>query len=275
MTIHTKKWKEAKREELSVLANEYSFIAVATLEELPANIVSVLRKRLSGKAELRVVKTRVIQKAFKESKVDTSKLDPYISKSILVIFSKINPFELFSFVKKNKGSASARENDVPDSDILVQAGDTGLAPGPALSILKAAGLEVKVAGPTISISKDKVVAKKGEPIKKEVADVLGKLNIKPMKIGMKIIGVLDKSENMFYPASALDVDEEELFNKFVLATQQATNLAVNAEIFGEGFDELIVVKAERESKALKNAVDSSAPKETEQPKEAEQPAQVQ
>ncbi|MFA5125884.1 MAG: 50S ribosomal protein L10 [archaeon] len=259
MTSHTKKWKADKRVELSELAKSHKIIAIATLDKLPASIVSVLRKRLSGKAELRVCKTRVVQRALKESGIDTSKLDAYVSKSILVIFSKINPFELFSFVKKNKGSAAAKEGDIADLDILVQAGDTGLPPGPALSTLKGAGLEVKVAGPTISISKDKIVAKKGEAIKKEVADVLGKLNIKPIKIGMKIIGVMDLNENMFYPAEALDVDEEELLNKFVLAHQQALNLAVNAEIFEDEAVELIVVKAEREAKALQKAVDSSAP----------------
>jgi large subunit ribosomal protein L10 len=258
MTSHTKKWKATKREELTKLAKDYPIMAVATLNELPANIVSVLRKRLKGKAELRVVKTRVVKIALKDSKVDTSKLDPYIKESVVMIFSKINPFELFSFVKKNKGSAAAREGDIADADILVQAGDTGLPPGPALSTLKGAGLEVKVAGPTISISKDKVVAKKGEAIKKEVADVLGKLNIKPIKIGMKIIGVLDRTENMFYSAEALDVDEEELFNKFVLAHSQAMNLAVNAVIFEEEAVEMIVVKAEREAKAVQKALDSTA-----------------
>ena len=259
MTSHTKKWKANKRVEIAILAKDYPFIAIATLNALPASITSVLKKRLKGKAEFRVAKTRVIRKAFVESGIDTSKIDAVVAESILVIFSKINPFELFSFVKKNKGSAAAKEGDIADNDILVQAGDTGLPPGPALSTLKAAGLEVKVAGPTIAISKDKVVAKKGEPIKKEVAEVLGKLNIKPIKIGMKIIGVLDRADDVFYPEAALDIDEDELFEKFVLAYQQGVNLSVNAEIYNEVSTELIVVKAQREASGVKAAVDADAP----------------
>ncbi|MDD4467610.1 MAG: 50S ribosomal protein L10 [Candidatus ainarchaeum sp.] len=262
MTSHTKKWKSQKKEEIIELVKNYPVIAVATLNGLPASITSVLRKKLNGKAEVRVAKTRVVKKAFADSGVDTSKIDSIVSESVLIVFSKINPFELFSFVKKNKGSAAAREGDVADNDILVRAGDTGLPPGPALSTLKAAGLEVKVAGPTISISKDKVVAKKGEPIKKEVAEVLGKLNIKPMKIGMKIIGVLDKADDMFYSASALDMDEEELFEKFILAHQQMVNLSVNAEIFNEVSTELIVVKAQREATGLDKAISESNPSES-------------
>ena len=262
MTSHARKWKSQKKDEIVELVKSYPVIAVATLDGLPANIASVLRKKLKGKAEVRVAKTRVIKKAFADSGVDTSKIDHIINESVLLIFSKINPFELFSFVKKNKGDAAAKEGDVADKDILIQAGDTGLRRGPALSTLKAAGLEVKVAGPTISVSKDKVVAKKGEAIKKEVADVLGKLNIKPMKIGMKILGVLDKTEDMYYSASALDMDEEELFEKFILAHQQMVNLSVNAEIFNEVSTELIVVKAQREASGLEKAINESNPSES-------------
>jgi large subunit ribosomal protein L10 len=113
-------------------------------------------------------------------------------------------------------------------------------------------------GPTISITADKVVTKKGEAVSKEVADVLSKLNIMPMKIGMKIIGVLDRTEGQYYTSSVLDVDEEELFNKFVLAYQQAFNLAVNAEYYCDASIEAIIMKAQREAKAVKEATDKAS-----------------
>ncbi|HNV01513.1 MAG TPA: 50S ribosomal protein L10 [archaeon] len=256
MTSHTKKWKSAKREEVAKLAKEYPFIAVATLEKLPSRIIAVLRKRLHGEATIIVAKTRVIKKALEEAGIKDEKLNTEVNKSVAVIFSKKNPFELFSFVKKNKGEAFAKTGDIADNDILVQAGDTGLPPGPALSTLKAAGLQVKMAGPTISVSADKVVTKKGDSVTKEVADVLSKLNIKPMRVGMKIIGVLDKNENCYYSGLALDVDEEELFNKFVLAYGQAFNLAVNAEYYTDATIETILIKAQREAKALNDSLNS-------------------
>ena len=261
MTSHNRAWKEAKKEELLKLSQDYPFIAVATLNELPASIVSVLRKRLAGEAVIKVAKTRVVKLAFADSQADTSKLDEHVTDSVAIIFSKKNPFELFSFIKKNKGEASAKAGDIAPQDILVQAGDTGLPPGPALTPLKAAGLKVAVQGPTISIVKDKIVTKKDEEITEPVADVLGKLNIKPMKVGMKVLGVLDKEENSFYSAEALDVDEEELFNKFVLAYQNAINLCVNAEIFNDASAELIVIKAQREANAIQEATGVEAPVE--------------
>lgn len=269
MTSHDKKWKSAKREEIAKLAKEYPIIAVATLEQLPANIMSLVRKRLNTDAKIVVAKTRVIKKAFEESGIDTKKLDPLVKESVAIIFSKKNPFELFSFIKKNKGEATAKEGDIAESDIIVQAGDTGLPPGPALSSLKAAGLKVAVQGPTISVTTDKVVTKKGEAVNKDVADVLSKLNMKPMKIGMNVLGVLEKETNDFYDSSVLDVDEEELFNNFIRAYQHALNLSVESEYFNDKSVELIVIKAARAAKAVNEAT-TSEEKESEVEKEAEE-----
>ncbi|MDD4251398.1 MAG: 50S ribosomal protein L10 [Candidatus ainarchaeum sp.] len=263
MTSHIRKWKEVKKEEIIGLVKEYPFVAVATLDGLPANILSVLRKKLFVDAKIIVAKTRVVQLAFKESGVDTKKLDSTVKESIAIIFSKKNPFELFSFIKKNKGETTAKEGDIAEQDIIIQAGDTGLPPGPALSTLKGVGLKVMVQGPTISIVTDKVVVKKGEPISLQLADVLSKLNMKPMHIGMSILGVFDKLDNEFYSAQVLDVDEEELFNKFVLAYRQALNLSVNAQYFNSDSAELIVIKAQREANAINAIIGNTSDKSNE------------
>jgi large subunit ribosomal protein L10 len=258
MTSHNRKWKENKKELVIKLAKEYPVIAVAPLDGLAANIISKLRKKLDSEGVIVIAKTRVVALALKESGVDTSKIDHLVSESIAVIFSKKNPFELFSFIKTNKCEAFAKVGNVADQDIVIQEGDTGLPPGPALSTLKGAGLKVQVKGATIAITADKVVTKKGETVTQEVADVLAKLNLKPIKAGMTINGILDKNENEFFSADILDVDEEELFNKFVLAYQQALNLCVNATIFNDASTELIVIKAEREAKAVNSMVDASS-----------------
>ncbi|MFA5764291.1 MAG: 50S ribosomal protein L10 [archaeon] len=270
MTTHTRVWKETKKAEIIALAKEYPFIAVVTLEQLPANIVSVLRKRLYGEAKIIVAKTRVIQKAFAESGVDTTKLNDSVKESVAIIFSKKNPFELFSFVKKNKGDAAAKIGDIAEADIIIQAGDTGLPPGPALSTLKAVGLKVQVAGPTIAITADKVVTKKGEEVTKEVVDVLGKLNMKPMKVGMSIMGVFDKADDTYYLSNVLDIDEEELFNKFVIAYQNALNLSVNAGYYNDESTEIILIKAQREANAVNKEIEGASPKAKEEASEVKE-----
>ena len=103
MTSHTKKWKHSKKEEVVKLAKEYPFIAVATLEKLPSRIIAILRKRLHGEATIVVAKTRVIQKALEEAGIKDEKLNAEVNKSVAIIFQK-NPFELYSFVKEQRGS---------------------------------------------------------------------------------------------------------------------------------------------------------------------------
>lgn len=248
MTSHTLKWKEKQLQELKLLADKHPVIAVASLSMFPANLFQEIRKKLHDKADIRVSKTRVIKKAFEQTKLKDSPLLDKIEGSIGIIFTDMNPFELYGFLKKNKGDAPAKTGTIAPNDIVVTAGDTGLPPGPALSDLKAAGLNVKVAGPTIEVTEDKVVTKKGEPVSEAVAGTLAKLDIKPIKIGMNLSAVLEKGE-LFLP-EVLDIDTEEVYSNFQRAYQNSFNLAFNISYITEDTLPLLISKAFRESKGL-------------------------
>ncbi len=248
MTIHTAPWKKAQLEELTKLANEYPVIAVASLRTFPASLFQQLRKKLRGKAEIRVSKTRVIRKAFEQSSVDSKKLNSYVNDSIAIIFTSMNPFEIYAFLKKNKGDVAAKEGTTAQEDIVVPAGDTGLPPGPALSDLKGAGLKVRVQGATISIAEDKVVTKKGEVVNAAVAGTLSKLGIKPLKVGLNIVACYENKE--VFEGDVLNIDEEETRNNFIKAYTQAFNLAFNAGYFIKEIIPLLLQKAFRDSKAV-------------------------
>ncbi len=247
MTSHTKNWKENQFNELRKLAEKYPVIAIADINMFPADLFAIMRKKLANKAVVKVSKTRVIKKAFEGLK-DKEKLSEYMTKSCAIIFTEMNPFELFAFLKKNKGKVSAKEGAIAEENIIIPAGDTGLPPGPALSDLKAAGLKVAVQGPTISIVADKVVTKAGEPVSKAVAGTLSKLNIKPFKVGLSIVAAYE-GENVFI-SDVLDIDTDQVFANFVSAHQKAFNLAFNAGIFTSETTELLVVKAYNDAKAV-------------------------
>ena len=248
MTSHTVAWKKAQLEELTTLANQYPVVAVASLRSFPASLFQGLRKKLKGKAEIRVSKTRVIRKAFEQSSLDSEKLNSYVNDSVAIIFTSMNPFEIYAFLKKNKGDVSAKEGSLAQNDIIVPAGDTGLPPGPALSDLKGAGLKVMVQGATISIAEDKVVTKKGEPVSAAVAGTLSKLGIKPVKVGLNIVACYENKE--VFEGDVLNIDEEEVRSNFIKAYTQAFNLAFNAGYFIKETIPLLLQKAFRESKAV-------------------------
>lgn len=252
MTNHTKKWKHAEVARLEQLAKKYPVVAVADLSGFPANLHGALKVKLAGKAVLTVSKRKIIQRALQNAGVNDA-ITKDLKGSTAVLFSNINPFELYALVKQSSGKVSAKEGQIAPEDLIIPAGDTGLPPGPALSDLKGAGLNVRVQGATIAVMEDKVVTKKGEVITAPVVNVLGKFGIKPIKLRLNVTQVLEGKE--LFAASTLDIDEEAIFAQFMKAEQQAFNLAVNAVIFTEKSTPVIVTKAFREAKQV--ALDSN------------------
>src|SRR3989344_6069677 len=206
-----------------------------------------IRKKLHGKAVIKVSKTKVLRMALKGHN-HAAQLTDFAQDNCAVIFTNMNPFELFGFLKKNKGKVAAKVGAIADDDIIIPAGDTGLPPGPALSDLKGAGLKVAVQGATIAIMEDKVVTKKGEAVSAPVAGTLSKLNVMPFKVGMKLIAAIEGSQ--LFRAEILDIDTEKIFANFMAAHRGAFNVAVHAGVTNKATIEHLVSKAFSNSKAV-------------------------
>ena len=251
MKTHTKKWKEAQVAPLAQEIKQYSVIGIADLNKYPSNLLQQLKVKLAGKAKIKVSKGAVIERALKEAK-KFEELKGHLSGSKALIMTNMDPFELYGLLKKYRGKVSAKVGGIADNDIIIPAGDTGLPPGPALSDLKAAGLNVRVQGATISIVADKVVTKKGEAVSAPVAGTLNKLKIKPMKLQLNLEAALKGKE--IFLKDILNVDTDAMFQKFVQAYQQALNLAVNSGYPTPKALEIMIMKAELNAKALSSMI---------------------
>lgn len=247
MKTHQMKWKEKEVELITPMLNKYSVVGIGDLSGTPASLLQKLRKKLYGKAVVRVSKTRIIKKALANTKGKEA-LNSLLKDSCVLVLTDLDPFEVYSLVKRNRTKAFAKAGYIADDDIIVPAGDTGLPPGPALSDLKGAGLQIKIQGPTIAVTQDKVVTKKGEAVTPPVANVLSKLDIKPVKIGLKLVGVFEKGAIL--DASVLDIDVDKVIDDFARAHTMALNLAFNAEIFNSYTTPLLVAKAFMDAKGL-------------------------
>ena len=248
MRSHTRHWKEKQLAELKKLIDESRVVAVANIENIPASLFQELREKLIGTASIKVSKRRLIAKALSESKYKGLGLEKYIKGQIALITSNIDPFELYSILKKNKVKTYLRAGSIADKDIVVPAGDTGLAPGPDLSILKAANIPAVMKGSSIQVPKDTVVVRKGEQVTQEVANALIKLDIKPAEIMLKILAASDGST--IYEASVLDIDAEKFEQDLIACYRNAFNLAFNIEYIMPQNIELFLQKAFSEAKAL-------------------------
>ena len=248
MTRHSRKWKETQLAELQRLAEEYPVIAVASLTGFPGALAKEIRKKLQGKAVVKVCKTRVVSKAFMQSKANAAPLNEHLKGSIAIIFSKMNPFELYAVLKKSRVSMPAYAGLIATDDILVPAGDTGLPPGPALSDLKAAGLKTAIQGGTIAVIEDKIVAKKGEAVSAGVAGALSKLGIKPVKVSLKVMACLEKGQ--VFLGSVLNIDTEKVMQDFTIAARNALSIAVEAAYFTKGTATALLAKGFKSAKAV-------------------------
>ncbi len=243
--------REKKKEMMEKAAEalrRYPVVAVATLQNLPSRQFNAAKKKMREQAEVVVARTTIISKAIEKARPELKELEKYFSGSTAVILTNLSPFKLYKMIAQSKGKAPAKPGSVAPVDIIVPAGETSLAPGPVLSELKQAKIEAKIQGPRVVITRDCLVARKGEVISEPVAKALAKLGIEPMEIGLAVTAVWENGT--IYLPEVLAVDEARLFEEISQAHWAALNLAVQAGLFEKETIILVVGKAYREALAL-------------------------
>ena len=235
----------------------YPVIAVASIASLPSRHYNLIKKKTRGKAKIDFARHTLLIRALQEAKPEAKELEQYLCNGAVLVFSDLNAFKLFNLFKQNKSKTAAKPGAIAPNDITVSAGETNLAPGPVLTELKQAKIDAKIQGQKIVITKDVVVAKKGNPIPEAVTKILSKLGIEPMEIGMQVIAVYDNG--VLYKGDVLDIDTASVFANLVAGVQHAINLSVSAEIFNPQSTPYIISKAAREAIALSKAIEAKKP----------------
>ena len=243
---------ERKKETLKSLIKEiddYPVIGIVDMHNLPARQLHHIKEQLKGKAVISMIKKRVIKLALEQSKKSNiSKLTEHIQNQPAMLFSEGNPFELAQVIAKSKSKASAKAGDIAPDRIVIPAGPTNLPPGPAIGELQRAKIQAGVEGDKIVVKKEAVVAKKGDEITAELADLLSKLNIEPMEISLNLIAVWD--DGMVFGREILFVPKEHYVEQLQSGYASALNLAINIGLVTPETLPLLLTKAHREAMAL-------------------------
>ncbi len=221
-------------------------IGIVDVNKLPSSQYQELRKKLNDKAKIRVVKKRVLLKVLDKLNMP-EKLKEYVKKSVIVglLTTEENPFRLYKIAERSKSMTFAKAGDIAPQDIVVPAGDTGLPPGPIISEFKAAGIKARIQGNSIVVQEDSLIAKEGEILDEQKANILMKLNIKPIPIGLNIVAMYE--DGVVYDSSLLSIDEEQYFNDIVTASRQALNLAYNIDYYTSEVVELKIIDAQQKA----------------------------
>jgi large subunit ribosomal protein L10 len=277
-THHLPAWKKEEVEEIKKNAAKYTLVGLVDMYGIPAAQVQQIRRNLRGKAVIKVVRNTLIEHALGEIGGKTAGLSRFISGHSAMIFTNDNPFRLFKALEKTKTKMAAKPGETAPEDIVIEKGPTSFKPGPIVGELQQAGIPAAIEGGKVKIRETKTIVKKGAVISQKVADVLVKLDIKPMDVGLALQAAFYEGD--VYEPGVLAIDETAILAQVQLAAQQAFNLSVNAAIptketvvpiltravrearglaieaaiYEKDVVDAIIGKAQRESMALKNIV---------------------
>ncbi|MBI2134122.1 50S ribosomal protein L10 [Candidatus Woesearchaeota archaeon] len=245
------KYKIERVDELAGLIRPYPFVGIVNMENIPAPQLQRMRSQLKDKLLISMSKKRLINLSIDASEKDKkgiSELKKFITGMPALLFTKENPFKLASILKKSKTSAPAKAGQVSPRDIVIPAGPTQFAPGPIISELSAVGLKTGVEGGKVSIRQEQILVREGEKINQKVADVMAKLAIHPMEIGLDLVAIYENGT--IYTKDVLAVDEQQYINDIKLTFSQARNLSVYIAFPTKDSINAIIGKAHNDAKSL-------------------------
>ncbi|MEM4271797.1 MAG: 50S ribosomal protein L10 [Candidatus Pacearchaeota archaeon] len=226
-------------------------IGILNMQSLPAAQLQQMRGKLRKDVEIFMTKKRLMKIALeqvKDKKKNITALKDYLTGMPALLFTKENPFRLYKILSQSKSPAPAKPGDIAPNDIVVPAGVTPFAPGPIISEFSGAGLKTIVQEGKVAIKEDTVVARKGEAIKKKIADILMKLNIQPMEIGLDLVAIYE--DGIIYGKDVLAIDEKAFMENLLKCICQADALSIEAGYITKDNAERFIIKAFREAKEV-------------------------
>ena len=239
--------------DLANLMKRNRTIMIASSRGLPGRQFNEIKKKMRGLAELKVAKKSAISKAIEATEKGSIQiLKQHLDADYVLLFSDTEPFELSSILMDFQSSRRAKTGDIAPFDIEVEPGPTDLVAGPAISELSGVGLKVKVTDGKLEIIKGSIVAKSGEAIKANVASVLSKLNVSPMKVGFIPIIAYDAKEDKTY--SNLIIDKAGTLDKVRELVRKALGFAINIKYPTQKTVIYFIARAGREEKAIKKLI---------------------
>ena len=238
------KKKKKELENLLEISKRYRSFAILDLRKNKNNLQQKIRreiKKING--VVKFVRKAIINKFFSELGLKKS-----VDFPTAIVLANEEPYNLFNILMENNIDVAAKPFDIAPFDIIAKAGETKLQPGPALSKLKAAGLNVKVEKGKIVIAKDSVIVKANEIISEEKAQIMQMLGIKPFKAEPNVVFAYDISNKLLYEKDVLSITKEKIINDIKEIMKSVKNMAINASIPSLLSINELLIKSFREAK---------------------------
>jgi len=208
------------------LLDEYQKILIVTADNVGSNQMQQIRRALRGKAVLLMGKNTMIRKAIRDHFGTTPQLDsilPYVHGNIGFVFTNGDLSEIRSKISELKVEAAAKAGAISPIDVIVPNGGTNMEPTKT-SFFQALSIPTRINRGMIEIINDVHLLKPGQKVTLSQAALLQMLGIRPFKYGLKVTTVYDNGT--VYPASVLDLTDEDLLKKFFQGVSNVTALSL-------------------------------------------------
>jgi len=245
---HVAEWKFKEVEDLTKIIKDNSVIGIAEIGSIPAPQMQQMRENLREKMVIRSSKNTLIFRAIDDSEKnvkDITALKDIVTGQTALIATDLNPFQLFNKLKETRSKAPARGGEIAPEDIMVKKGDTPFKPGPIVGDLQKVGIPASIQGGKVVIKKDKVLVKEGEIISSDIAQMITRLEIYPIEIGISLHGCYE--DGFIFKPDVLDIDMDQYMSQVRLAASSAFNLAVETAWVNKLTIKPLIMKAYRDS----------------------------
>jgi large subunit ribosomal protein L10 len=226
---HVAQWKHGEVTELTSLMTHHKIVGIIDIGGIPAPQLQQMRGNIRKKAEIRSGKNTLLLKALDEAEkqmTGISALKEAVTGQAALIVADVNPFALFKEIKATRTNAPAKGGETASHDIEVKAGDTPFKPGPIVGELQKAGIPAAITEGKVIIKSDKVLIEAGQKIPPELAQMLSRLDIFPVELGLNLHAVFENGS--IYRPDVLDIDMDRFIGQLRTASLTALGLSMEA-----------------------------------------------
>jgi len=248
---HVAKWKFDEVEQITNLLLNKKIVGIAEIGGIPAPQLQKMRENIRDNAQIRCVKNSLILRALDEADKKVKGINGLkneIKGQAAIISTDLNPFKLFKEIKTTRTMAPAKGGETATHDIEVKTGDTPFKPGPVVGELQKVGIPAAIQEGKVVIKTDKVIVPAGERIPADAAQMLTRLEIFPIEIGMNLNAVF--ADGTIYKPDVLDIDMDKFIIQLRQASSNAFGLAIEAAWPNKSTIKQLLLKAHSNAHAL-------------------------